>query len=89
MPNLTVICYLSSLLSYGMGFLKTSAIKDGVAEHGATFDTFHVSVATGYFVLAIFLAVIGSLFFYTKLSREQESIKISKKTSSKEELLSA
>jgi len=73
-----------------MGFLETLAIKDGVAEHGgATFDTFHVSVATGYFVLAIFLAVIGSLFFYTKLSREQESIKIIKKTSSKEELLSA
>jgi len=72
-----------------MGFLQTSAFKDGVAEHGATFDTFQVSVATGYFVLAIFLAVIGSLFFFTKLSREQESIKIIKKTSSKEELLSA
>jgi len=72
-----------------MGFLQTSAIKDGVAEHGTTFDSFHVSVATGYFVLAIFLAVIGSLFFFTKLSREQESIKIMKKTSSKEELLSA
>ncbi|TGE36067.1 hypothetical protein E4K67_21260 [Desulfosporosinus fructosivorans] len=88
MSNLTVICYLSSLLSYGMGFLQTLAIKDGVTEHVATFDTFHVSVATGYFVLAIFLAVIGSLFFYAKLSREQERTKIIKR-SSKEELLSA
>lgn len=87
MPNLTVICYLSSLLAYGMGFLKMLVTQDGVTEQVTTFDTFQVSIATGYFVLAIFLAVIGSVFFYAKFSREQEIIE-STTTSAKEELLS-
>jgi len=87
MPNLTVICYLSSLLAYGIGFLKMLVIEDGFTEHVTTFDTFQVSLATGYFVLAIFLAVIGSLFFYAKFSRKQEIIEITT-TSAKEELLS-
>lgn len=77
MPNVTAICYLSSLLFYGMGYLKTLVIKNAVAEHIITYDyTFYVSLATGYFVLAIFFAVIGSLFFYVKNNKNQKIIQI-------------
>ncbi|WP_291299874.1 hypothetical protein [Desulfosporosinus sp. BICA1-9] len=77
MPNLTTICYLSSLLFYGMGYSKTLVIKNAVAEHLNTYDyTIYVSLATGYFVLAIFCAIIGSFFFYIKNNRNQEIIHI-------------
>lgn len=77
MPNVTVICYLSSLLSYGMGFSKILVLKNAVTEHVNTYDyNVHVTLATSYFVLAIFLAVMGSLFFYVKNNREQEIIEI-------------
>jgi len=38
--------------------------------------TNYVSLATGYFVLAILLTVIGSLVFYVKNNREQEIIEM-------------
>jgi hypothetical protein len=42
-----------------------------------TYDyNIYVSLATGYFVLAVFFAVIGSLLFYVKNNREQEIIEI-------------
>ena len=75
MPNVTVICYLSSLLFYGLGYLKTLVIQNAVTLD--TYDyTFYVSLATGYFVLAIVLAVIGSLFFYVKNKQENKAIKM-------------
>ncbi len=76
MPTVTVICFLSSLLSYGMGFSKMSALKDGITEQVTTYNTLYVSLATGYFVLAIFFGVIGFLFFYVKSNREQAIIEI-------------
>ena len=77
MPNVTAICYLTSLLFYGMGYSKMLIIKNAVTENVNTYDnTIHVSLATTFFVLAIFLAVIGSLFFYVKNNREQKNIKI-------------
>jgi len=77
MQNVTVICYLSSILFYGMGYLKTLVIRNAVSKHLTTYDyTIYVSLATGYFVLAIFFAVIGSLFFYVKNNRNQNVIKI-------------
>lgn len=77
MPNVTVICYLSSLLFYGMGYAKTLVIKSLVSEYLNTYDyTIYVSLATVYFVLAIFLAVIGSVFFYIKNNRELEKVEL-------------
>lgn len=77
MPNSTVICYLSSLLSYGMGFFKISVLKHAVTEHANTYDyNINVSLATGYFVLAIFFTTIGFLFFYIKNNREQDTTEI-------------
>lgn len=75
MPNVTVICYLSSLLFYGMGYLKTLVIQNAVTLD--TYDyTFYVSLATGYFVLAIVLAVIGSLFFYVNSKKVNKVIQM-------------
>lgn len=77
MPNVTVICYLSSLLSYGMGFSKVFFLKNVVTEPVTTYDyNIHVSLATGYFVLAIFFAVVGFIFFCVKNNRKQETIEI-------------
>lgn len=77
MPKVTAICYLASLLSYGMGFSKMLGLKDAVTGY---VDTYDVSLATGYFVFAIFFAVIGSLFFfynrYIQNNREQETIEL-------------
>jgi hypothetical protein len=60
MPKETAICYLSSLLFYGMGYSK---MLDLNTEH-YDFTMYDVSLATVYFVLTIFLAVIGSFFLY-------------------------
>ena len=77
MPNVTTICYLSSLLFYGMGYSKMLVFRNAVTEQVNTYDyNIYVSLATGYFVLAIFFAVIGSLFFYVKNNRVQEIIEI-------------
>lgn len=80
MPNVSVICYLSSLLFYGMGYSKSLIIKNAVTEHVNTYDyTMHISLATAYFVFAIFLAVIGSVLFYMKNYKAQEIIDINAK----------
>ncbi len=64
MPKETVICYLSSLLFYGMGYSKMAVLN---SDHLNTYDfTVDVTFATVYFVLTIFLAVIGSYIFYFK-----------------------
>lgn len=77
MTNVTAICYLSSLLFFGLGFSKMLVLKNAVIEYVNTYDyTNNVSLATGYFVLAIFFAVIGSLFFYVKNNREPEIIQV-------------
>ena len=74
MSKTTVICYLSSLLFYGMGYSKMLVLKNVDVN---TYDfTIYVSLATVYFVLTIFLAVIGSLFFYVKTIKDQETIEI-------------
>lgn len=70
MPIVTAICYLSSLLFCGMGYSKMLVLNNG---HVNTYDyTLYVSLATGYFVLTIFLVVIGSLFFYVENIRDEE-----------------
>jgi len=76
MPNLTAICYLSSLLFYGMGYSKTLVIQNAFTVN-TTYDyTIHVSLATGYFVLAILLAIIGSLIYYVQNNKDQEAIEM-------------
>ncbi|WP_407311386.1 hypothetical protein [Desulfosporosinus sp. SB140] len=70
MPKITTICYLFSLLFYGMGYLKMLVLKD--ADWGTNDYTFYVTLATIYFVLTIFSAVIGSLCFYVKVIKSRE-----------------
>lgn len=70
MPNVTAICYVSSLLFYGMGFFKMLVLKNAVIEH------VNVSLATSYYFLAIFFAVIGSLFLDVKILESKKFIKI-------------
>ncbi|MBP1759283.1 MAG: hypothetical protein H6Q63_200 [Firmicutes bacterium] len=83
MPKVTAICYLSSLLFYGMGYSKTLVIENPLTVN--TYDyTLYVSLATAYYVLAIFLAVIGSVFFYLLNNREQELLFESKTLNTKE-----
>ena len=61
MPNLTIICYLTSLLFYGMGSSKIFDLSNAVS-------------ATSYFVFAIFFAVIGSVFFYVKNNTHRQIV---------------
>jgi len=77
MPYITALCYLSSLLAYRMGYLEMLVFKNAVIDHVNNYDyNIHVSLATSYFVLAIFFAVIGFLFYYVKNNRAQEIIEI-------------
>ncbi|MDP4126609.1 MAG: hypothetical protein Q8912_06685 [Bacillota bacterium] len=72
MPRVTAICYISSLLFYGMGYLKMSILKNADVN---TYDfTINVSLATTYFVLTIFLVGIGTLFFYVRTIKDQDII---------------
>lgn len=72
MPNITIICFLSSILFYGMGFLKMQVFKNAALEQVSTYDySILVSLTTVYFSLAIFLAAIGFLFFYAKNSENK------------------
>lgn len=88
MSIVTIILSLFSLLFYGMGFSEMLVIKNVVAEHVTTSDyNLHVTLATGYFVLAIFFAVIGFFLFYFNNYREQEIIEIMT-SNSEEKLLS-
>ena len=73
MPNVTVICFISSLLSYGMGFSKISSLKNALTDNIGTYDSnILVSIATGYFVLAVFFAVIGFVFYTSNLKRRKK-----------------
>lgn len=74
MAYLIAICYLFSLVSYGVGYSEKSAIKNAVIDNLNNSDyNIHISLATSYFVLAIFLAVIGFFLFSVKTFRERES----------------
>lgn len=78
MLNTTIICYFISLLFYGMGISRILVIKSAVTEH--TFNyTINVTLATSYFVLAIFFTLIGSLYYYYKNNFEQEIVEINDK----------
>lgn len=74
MPKLTAVFYLSSLLFYGMGYLKILVLKNVDVN---TYDfTRYVSLATAYFVVTILFAVIGSLFFCVRTIKINETIEI-------------
>ncbi|AET69518.1 hypothetical protein Desor_4076 [Desulfosporosinus orientis DSM 765] len=80
MPTVTAYCYLFSLLFYGLGSLKTWAIENALSRHLAQYNlTFNVSLATGYFVLTIFLAVVGSYFLVLKYRLNQKRQRYSRR----------
>jgi len=77
MPKATVICFISSLLSYGMGSSKISSLKNAVTVNSSTYDSnILVSIATGYFVLAIIFALTGFFFYIIKQNKKQKCIKL-------------
>ena len=77
MPNVTVICFFSSILSYGLGFSKILSLKNAVTDNIGYDFNFLVSIATGYFVLAIFFAVIGFLFYISRVKETKKLAKLS------------
>lgn len=79
MPTITAYCYLLSLLFYVMGSLKTRAIENVISGHLTHYNlTLNISLATGYFVLTIFLAVVGSYFLYLEYRLAQKRRRYSK-----------
>lgn len=76
MPKLTVICYLCSLLFYGMGFSKKLMLNNMVIVNANAYNySINVSM-TIFFVLAIIFSVIGFLSFHTSNYRGQRIIEI-------------
>ena len=76
MPNVTIICFISSLLCYGLGFSRILALKNAIIENiGYDFNII-VSITTTYFVLAIFFAVIGFLSYTStkKLNKKRSKV---------------
>lgn len=69
MPKPTVGCYLVSLLFYGMGSSKMSILNSGHLNVNAF--TANVIQATIYFVLTIWLIVIGSAYYYVMVRRKR------------------
>lgn len=69
MPKPTVGCYLFSLLFYGMGSSKMSILNSGHLNANAF--TANVIQATIYFVLTIWLIVIGSAYYYVMIRRKR------------------
>lgn len=80
MPNVTVICLLFSLLSYGMGFSKTLILNNS-AEPINTYAYINVSLAAGYYVLAIFFSVIGCFFYFVKKKKARAMTEVIKSNS--------
>jgi len=77
MPYVTAICYLFSLVFYGIGYLEVLVLKNAVTEYSSTYDyNIHVSLATSYFVLAIVFTIIGTIFFCVKNNRTQAIIEM-------------
>ena len=72
MRNVTVTCYLFSLISFGMGYLKMLVLENAITEHINTYDyTVDLSLAISFFVLTIFLAVIGFAFYSVYNAKEE------------------
>lgn len=72
MRNVTVICFLFSILSFGMGYSKMLDYMNAVPEHVNTYySTIDLSLATSFLVLTIFLAVIGFSFFTIRIMEHQ------------------
>lgn len=69
MPKGTVICYLFSLIFYGMGYSKMLDIENAATVTG---HENYVFLATLYFVLTIFFAAIGSFFLYLNYLKNHE-----------------
>ena len=62
MPKQTIVCYLFSLLFYGMGSSQMSVLNSGYLNTNGF--TANVLQATVYFVLSIWFIVIGSIYYY-------------------------
>lgn len=76
MPNVTVICFFSSLLCYGLGFLKISSLNNAIIDNiGYDFNIL-VSIATSYFVMAIFFAVVGFLCYISNKKSNKKLLKL-------------
>ena len=78
MRNAAVICYFFSLLSFGIGYSKMLVFENAISKRINTYNyTIDLSLATSYFVLSIFLSVIGFVLFYF-INEHKKSFKLSK-----------
>lgn len=76
MPAVTVYCYLFSLGFYVAGSLKSRALEKAMSGQLAPYDfTFDAALATGCFVLTIFLVIIGSYFLFLKYLLAQKRLR--------------
>lgn len=73
MPKVTVVCYIASLLFYGFGYSKNLMFNAG--QIYTYDDSFNLYLATIYYVLTIFSAVIGSLVLYLSTLRVEAPFK--------------
>jgi len=76
MPNVTVICFFSSLLCYGLGFLKISSLNNALLDNINYDFSILVSIATSYFVMAILFAVIGFLCYISNKKSNKKLLKL-------------
>lgn len=74
MPKITAVCYLFSLLFYGMGSSKMSVLNVGHLDAYAY--TAYVFQATVYSVLTIFLIVVGTSIFYIKIINNDIKLRV-------------
>lgn len=79
MPAVTVYCYLFSLGFYVAGSLKSRALEKAMSGQIAHYDvTFDISIATGCFVLTIFMAIIGTYFLFFRYLLAQKRLRRSR-----------
>lgn len=74
MPKITAACYIFSLLFYGLGYFKMSALNVGQLD--AYTYTEYVFQATLFFVLTNFLIIVGTGIYYIKITNHDIKVRV-------------
>ncbi|HEY8911003.1 MAG TPA: hypothetical protein VIM51_12095 [Desulfosporosinus sp.] len=74
MRNISVISYLISLLSLGLGYSKMQVYMNALTNQVNTYDsTMDLSLAISFLVVTIFFAVVGFASYTLRSIRMNES----------------
>lgn len=73
MPKITAACYIFSLLFYGLGYFKMSALNVGQLD--AYTYTEYAFQATLFFVLTNFLIIVGTGIYYVKITNHNLKVR--------------